>query len=164
MNKKQENNTFLIKKKTGPICISLCLLGINCRYDGKNNKNKKIINLSKDAILIPICPEQLGGLSTPRAPSEIQDGTGSEVLEGKARVMNKRGEDVTKEFLKGAYESLKIAKFYNIKIAILKSKSPSCGKGEIYDGSFLNKLSTGNGVTAELFLRNKIKVLTEKEI
>jgi len=129
-------------------------LGIKCRYDGKDKLNKKVIELSKKKILIPVCPEQLGGLSTPREPAEQK---------GK-RVITKSGKDVTQNFKKGAKEVLKLAKLFGIKEAILKQKSPSCGFGKIYDGSFSGQLIKGNGVTAALLKRNKIKIITEEDL
>lgn len=146
------------------ILVSACLLGVCCKYSGGDNKNNRVIELMKKHSLIPICPEQLGGLSTPRKPAEIQAEDAKEVLEGKGKVLNTCGEDVTQNFIKGAYEALKIAELYNAKIAILKSKSPSCGCGLIYDGSFSGKLKRGNGVTAELLIQNGIKVYTEEDI
>ena len=141
-------------KKRKIILCSACLLGIKCRYDGKDKLNKKVIELSKKKILIPVCPEQLGGLSTPREPAEQK---------GK-RVITKSGKDVTQNFKKGAKEVLKLAKLFGIKEAILKQKSPSCGFGKIYDGSFSGKLIKGNGVTAALLKRNKIKIITEEDL
>ncbi|HHU69921.1 MAG TPA: DUF523 domain-containing protein [Thermoanaerobacterales bacterium] len=144
------------------ILISACLCGIDCKYNGLNNLDENIAGLVKKGLAIPFCPEQLGGLPTPRLPSEIVEGTGGDVLDGLAKVINKEGEDVTENFIRGAQQSLKLANMYGIKTAILKSKSPSCGYGEIYDGSFRRILIKGNGVTASLFDRNSIKVLTEK--
>lgn len=133
---------------------SACLLGINCRYDGKNNLNKKVILLSRREILIPVCPEQLGGLSTPREICELR---------GK-RVVTRSGKDVTKNFLRGAKEVLKIAKLLNIREAILKQKSPSCGCGKIYDGSFSGRIIKGYGVTASLLKKEGIKVISEEDL
>jgi len=145
--------------------VSACLLGIRCAWDGKDRyKNKKVIELLKNEILIPVCPEQLGGLATPRILQEIQNGTGADVLDGRNKVKNKVGEDVTREFIRGAREALKIAKLYGIKEFIAKSKSPSCGCGLIYDGSFSKKLIRGDGVTVALFKKNGIKVITESDI
>lgn len=132
------------------ILVSACLCGINCKYNGKNNYNKKIFNLVKEGKAIPICPEQLGGLSTPRVPSEIKNG----------RVINKEGIDVTDNFKKGALEVLELCKKLNINKVILKSKSPSCGKGLIYSGDFDGKLVEGNGILTELLLKNDIEVIT----
>ncbi|MCX7950596.1 MAG: DUF523 domain-containing protein [Clostridiales bacterium] len=146
------------------ILVSACLFGLNCKYNGGDNKNKEVLKLIEKYQLIPICPEQLGGLSTPRHPAEIVSGDAKDVLNGKGKIENNCGEDVTEQFLKGAQESLKIAKLYGIKVAILKAKSPSCGCGVIYDGTFTGTLKKGNGVTAELFLQNGIKVYTENEI
>ena len=134
--------------------VSACLLGINCRWDGKNRLNRKCLKLLKKGEAIPVCPEQLGGLPTPREPSE-QKGN---------KVISKSGKDVTENFKRGAKEVLKLAKSLNIKEAILKSKSPSCGCGTIYDGSFSGRLISGDGITAALLKKNGIKVTTEKEI
>jgi uncharacterized protein YbbK (DUF523 family) len=133
---------------------SACLLGINCKYNAGNNRNDKILELAKKDILIPVCPEQLGGLSTPRTPSEIKSG----------KVITKDGKDITDAFVKGAEETLKIAKLFGIKEAILQQKSPSCGCGKIYDGSFSGKLIDGDGITTALLKKNKIKVISSEEL
>lgn len=146
------------------ILCSACLLGIRCRWDGEIKPNEKIIELAKKEILIPVCPEQLGGLPTPRVPQEIQGCSGEEILDGKGRVKNKNGKDVTKEFIRGAGEVLKIAKLFDIKEFIGKSKSPSCGYGKTYDGSFTGRLINGNGVAAALLKRNGIKVISDDKI
>lgn len=142
-----------MKNRLVKIC-SACLLGINCRYDGRTKPNKKAIQLCKEGTLIPVCPEQLGGLSTPRVPSEQK---------GK-RVFNKFGKDVSRQFSKGATEVLKIAKMFGAKEAILKQRSPSCGCGQIYDGTFSGKIIKGDGVTTSLLKKNKIKVITEEDL
>lgn len=139
-------------------------MGINCKYNGGNNENKDIIELGTKFRLIPVCPEQLGGCTTPRLAAEIQSGDGKDVLDGTAKVQRIDGSDVSSEFIKGAQEVLKIAKQMNINIAILKARSPSCGVDNIYDGTFSGKLKSGNGVTAEILKRNGIKVITEEEI
>lgn len=136
------------------IIVSSCLLGCNCRYDGKNCLNKDVRILSKKHTLIPICPEQMGGLSTPRSPSEIVN----------TKVISKNGNDVTNQYNKGALMALKIAKVNNCSYALLKTKSPSCGKGKIYDGSFSGKLIEGDGITVKLFKENNIKVFSDLEL
>ncbi len=136
------------------ILVSACLLGINCKYNGKNNANKKIIRLSERETLIPVCPEQLGGLPTPRIPSEIRGG----------RVINKEGLDVTDYLERGAKEALAIARIFGISEAILKQRSPSCGSGQIYDGTFSGIVTAGDGITAALLKKNGIKVTSEEEI
>ncbi|MFQ6010229.1 MAG: DUF523 domain-containing protein [Candidatus Aenigmatarchaeota archaeon] len=145
------------------IC-SACLLGLKCRYDGKSKPNERVIELSKEEVLIPVCPEQLGGLPTPRIPSEIQGYSGEDVLDGKCKVMNNKGEDVTEQFIRGAYEVMEVAKKYDVKEFISKQKSPSCGCGKIYDGTFSGKLIEGNGVTTALLKRNGIKVMREEDL
>lgn len=144
------------------IVVSACLCGVNCKYNGGNNLHNDILELLKKGKAVLICPEQLGGQATPRPAHEIFNAEGSDVLDGKAYVLGPEGDDATEKFLKGAYESLKIAKECGAHIAILKARSPSCGCKEIYDGSFTGKKREGNGVTAELFLRNGIKVYTEE--
>ncbi|QXM06336.1 DUF523 domain-containing protein [Crassaminicella indica] len=144
------------------ILISACLAGVDCKYNGKNNEVEEIINLVKEKKAILVCPEQLGGLSTPRVPCEIVGGDGEDVLNNQAKVINKNGEDQTAYFLKGAQEALKIVKLYDIKTAILKAKSPSCGSGIIYDGGFSGKKKNGYGVTAALFKKEGIKLFDEE--
>lgn len=136
------------------ILVSACLLGVECRYNGKGELKKDIEMLLKEHELIPVCPEQLGGLATPRDPAEIQDN----------KIITKTGVDVTKEYLKGAEEVLKLAKLYNCSTAILKERSPSCGYGKIYDGTFSKILIDGNGAAADLLIKNGIKVTGESEI
>jgi uncharacterized protein YbbK (DUF523 family) len=144
---------------------SACLLGIRCAWSGDDKyKNERAIELSKVEPLIPVCPEQLGRLSTPRAPQEIQDGTGEDVLNGKCKVMNKDGKDVTRQFIRGAEETLKIAKQLEAKEFVAKSGSPSCGCGQIYDGSFSGRLIDGDGVTTALLRRNGIRIIPEEDL
>ena len=145
--------------------ISACLLGIKCAWDGRDiYKSGKAIELSNSEMLVPVCPEQLGGLRTPRVPQEIQGGSGEDVLDGKRKVLNIDGEDVTQEFIKGAEETLKIAKLFHIQEFIGKARSPSCGCGQIYDGTFSRQLIDGDGVTAALLKRNGIRVITEEDL
>lgn len=136
------------------ILVSACLAGVNCKYNGNNNENENIIELIKNKDVILVCPEQLGGLKTPRIPAEIINN----------KVITKDNIDVTKEYQKGAEEVLTLAKKFNIKKAILKSKSPSCGKGKIYDGTFSNSLIDGNGITTELLKKHGIEVISSDEL
>lgn len=144
--------------------ISACLLGMKCRLDGKDYRNEKALELVKKEILVPVCPEQLGGLSTPRARQEIQGGEGKDVLAKRAKVINEDGVDVTEQFIKGAEETLKIAQIFQVKEFIGKSLSPSCSGLKIYNGAFSGKLLNGRGVTAELLRRNGIKIREEKDL
>ncbi|MBS3815845.1 MAG: DUF523 domain-containing protein [Hadesarchaea archaeon] len=138
---------------------------MNCRYDGENNLSEELMSSDNDEILIPVCPEQLGGLSTPRKPMRVIGGGGSEVLDGEAKVINRDEEDVTENLVKGAQETLKIVKSLNIEEAILKARSPSCGFGEIHgDSPEKDNLIKGNGVTAALLKRNGIKIITEEDL
>jgi uncharacterized protein YbbK (DUF523 family) len=136
------------------ILVSACLLGIGCRYDGKAKKNEAVCALSEKHTLIPICPEQLGGRPTPRKPVEIKNG----------KVIESDGTEHTAEFKKGAEETLKIAKMCNCSIAILKSRSPSCGFGTIYDGTFTKNTVDGNGITADYISKYGIKIKNEEDL
>lgn len=135
------------------ILVSACLLGENCKYNGGNNKNEKVISLGERHTLIPICPECFAGLSIPRVPSEIKD----------KRVFSKDGNDLTEEFIDGAEKSLYVAEETGCQIAILKERSPSCGFGKIYDGSFTGTLINGNGITAQLLYEHGITILGESK-
>lgn len=140
------------------ILVSACLVGINCKYNGTNNYNSKIFELVRSGKAIPFCPEQLGGLSTPRVPCEIK------IVDGQRRVIDKNGKDVTYEFEKGANEVMNFVKCMNIKKAILQSRSPSCGVRKIYNGNFENKLINGNGILAEILIDNGIEVIDVEDI
>ncbi len=138
------------------ILVSACLLGCNCRYDGLSKPNEKVLALAKDNVLIPICPEQMGGLTTPRIPSERQQGSD--------RILAKDGTDVTDNYKRGVETALRIAKLNNIDYAVLKTGSPSCGKGLIYDGTFSGNKIRGNGITAEALLKEGFKVFSDEEL
>ena len=134
--------------------VSGCLLGIDCRYKGDNCLCSQVAELAKEHTLIAVCPEQLGGLPTPRDPSERQGD----------RVISVKGADVTRNYLSGAEAALRLALLNGVKIAILKSRSPSCGSGLIYDGTFTGNKVPGDGVCAGLLKKNGIRVYTEEEI
>ncbi|MDE5714623.1 MAG: DUF523 domain-containing protein [Anaeroplasmataceae bacterium] len=136
------------------LLISACLCGKNTKYNGKNNKIPNLEVLENFYDLILVCPEVMGGLSTPRDPSEIKGDL----------VLSNRGKNVTEYFKSGAYQTLEIALKYNVEIALLKESSPSCGVHTIYDGSFTGKKIAGMGITAELLRNNGIKVYSEDEI
>ncbi len=136
------------------ILVSACLLGLPVRYDGQSKVVEKIVELAKDNVLIPVCPEQLGGLSTPRIKSEIKDN----------QVIRYDGKDVSDNYLRGANITLDIAKLNEVDYCILKSKSPSCGKGLIYDGNFNGTLIDGDGITCKLLRENGFVVYSEEDI
>ena len=138
------------------VLISACLLGVDCKYNGSNNKlDDEIIHSLKDKYnLIPVCPEIMGGLPTPRNPVEIKDG----------KVFDYDGEEFTKEFEKGSDEVVKLAKLYNPTIAILKENSPSCGTNYIYDGTFNNKKIKGMGITARKLSEEYVRLFNEENI
>lgn len=134
--------------------MSACLLGKNCKYNGGNNLNQRVLDFSEGHEVIGVCPEQLGGLSTPRLPAEIVDGV----------VTNKEGISVDAEFRKGAQAALAVALENKVDLAILQSRSPSCGVKEIYDGSFSGKKIKGQGVFAKLLAVHGIKVLDAEDV
>lgn len=136
----------------------MCLCGVNCKYSGGNNYDESVLEIINEGDAIPVCPEVMGGLGTPRVPHEIVGGDGFDVLEGRAKVLSKDGEDNTDAFIAGAKKVLEIAKKLDVKEVILKSKSPSCGNGKIYDGSFSGVLIDGVGVTTALLIKNGIVV------
>ena len=141
-----------MKKKA--ILVSACLLGVCCRYDGASKPHPGVIGLREKYILLPICPEEDGGLPTPRTPSErVGD-----------KVLMRDGKDVTENYRRGAELALAKAKDFGCDTALLKARSPSCGKGKIYDGTFSGTLKEGNGVTADLLLKNGIEVFGESEL
>lgn len=135
------------------ILVSACLLGVRCRYDGKSKPHPAVERLLEQHTLIPVCGEILGGLPTPRVSAERQG----------ERVVTADGRDVTAAYRRGAEEVLRLAKLYGCKAAILKERSPSCGSGRIYDGTFTGTLTDGWGVTAELLRDHGICVIGESE-
>lgn len=147
------------------ILVSSCLLGINSKYDGTTkNQNSLLMKYSYLGKYLPVCPEQLGGLQTPRAPVEIINGSGEDVLNGLAETKNNRGQDVTGELIKGAKQLQYISEIIPITAAILKEGSPSCGVNEIYDGSFNHLKKEGQGVAAAILSQKGIPIYSEEEI
>ena len=138
------------------LLISACFLGKNCKYSGGNNAlpPEILARLGEKYALVPVCPETAGGLPSPREPSERLHGI----------VIGKSGRDVTAEYRRGAEEALRLARLYGCTAAVLKEKSPSCGCGRVYDGTFSGTLTDGDGVTAELLKENGIKVYGESEL
>lgn len=136
------------------ILVSACLLGINSWYCGGGCLNEDVASLAENHSLIPVCPEQLGGMPTPREPDEIRDG----------RVYEKNGKDNTDIFQKGADETLRLVMLLKADMAILKQNSPSCGSSMIYDGTFSGKKIPGSGITAALLIKSGIRVISEDEI
>jgi uncharacterized protein YbbK (DUF523 family) len=147
-----------------PILVSACLAGCECRYDGRANPTRKVSELVAEGRAVQVCPEEDGGLSTPRAPAEIVGGDGHDVLAGRAKVMTVDGRDVTAAYIEGARKALAAALASGAGKAVLKSRSPSCGRGAIYDGTFSRTAKEGDGVTAALLSQNGIEVVTESEL
>ncbi len=142
----------------GPVLISACLFGLNTRYDGSNELSEELLQRLSDRCLVPVCPEQLGGLPTPRSASCFCGGDGEDVLGESARVINAASEDVTRQFVRGARETLLLAESLGAKEAYFKARSPACGRGQVYIG---DTLCEGNGVAAALLLQNGIEVHCE---
>lgn len=136
------------------LLVSACLLGVQCKYSGGDNLCPQVAALRERFQLIPVCPEQLGGLPTPRAPAERRGD----------QIITKDGRDVTAEYQKGAEEALKLARLFDCQAAVLKARSPSCGCGEIYDGTFSGTRVPGDGVTAALLRENGLKLWTEDDL
>lgn len=136
------------------VLVSACLLGVSCRYDGQSKDHPLAAALLEKHTAIPVCPEILGGLPTPRPPAERREGG----------VFTREGADVTAAYDRGAREVLRLARLYGCTVAILKERSPSCGAGEIYDGTFSHTLTEGFGATAELLAENGIRVIGESQL
>lgn len=142
-----------MERKREHVLVSACLLGVCCRYDGGSNQMEGLQELMERCVLVPVCPEQLGGLSTPRAPAERQG----------SQVVTKDGRDVTRAYEKGAGEALKLYRLYGCSKALLKERSPSCGCGMIYDGSFQGRRVPGDGVTAKLLKSQGARIFGESQ-
>jgi len=142
-----------MSNQTSPILVSACLLGLPCRYDGTGKADERLLALAKTHQFIPVCPEQLGGLPTPR-PSAERHGS---------RVITRDERDLTNAFTKGAEQTLYLAQLYDCRIVILKANSPSCGNGQVYDGTFSGRLVPGDGLTAALLKQNGLTILSEQD-
>ena len=142
--------------------ISACLYGEKCRYDGEHQMNGELMCFFAPENVVLLCPEQLGGLPTPRNPAEIQLGIGADVWAGKAKVVDNCGDDVTEEYQQGAIRTYEQLQEANVEIVILKERSPSCGCSKIYDGSFSGKVISGTGVAAAYFIAKGIGVCSDE--
>ncbi|MDN5344873.1 MAG: hypothetical protein PWQ18_985 [Clostridia bacterium] len=143
------------------ILVSACLAGQKCKYNDGHNLVPAIAELVRQGRAVPVCPETLGGLPTPRPPAEIRGGDGRDVLAGRARVVDREGRDVTAAFLRGAQATLAKAQEIGAGLVVLKEKSPSCGSGLIYDGTFSGTTRPGPGVTVALLREQGFKVIGE---
>jgi uncharacterized protein YbbK (DUF523 family) len=149
---------------SGPVLVSACLAGRACRFDGSSNEDDVIARVVAEGRAVLACPEVDGGLGTPRPPAEIVGGDGDDVLEGRASVRTKEGRDVTAAYVRGAERALEAARRAGARVAVVKARSPSCGRDRIYDGTFSRTTRAGDGVTAALLRRAGITVVTEEEI
>lgn len=140
---------------TGPILVSACLAGIACRFDGSARPLEPLVRMVREGKAIPVCPEVLGGLPTPRAIAEIRP--------GKGRVFTSRGEDVTEAFTRGAQEVLRLARAARARLAVFKERSPSCGVHQVYDGTFQGRIVPGRGIATAALVAEGIKVVSDEE-
>jgi uncharacterized protein YbbK (DUF523 family) len=147
-----------------PVLVSACLAGRACRFDGTASPDDAVSRLVAEGRAVLVCPEADGGLGTPRPPAEIVGGTGPDVLAGRARVVTQSGADVTGAYVEGARIALAAARRAGATTAILKARSPSCGTGQVYDGTFSRTLADGDGVTAALLQAEGIRVLSDEDV
>lgn len=164
----RRNLSYLVTKRTerdlpGPVLVSACLAGRACRFDGSANPDDGVRRLVAQGRAVLVCPEDDGGLGTPRPAAEIVGGDGHDVLAGRARVVTHAGNDVTDNYIRGAWMALEAARAAGAETAVLKARSPSCGKGCVYDGTFTRTAVDGDGVTAALLAQHGIEVLNEDE-
>ena len=153
-----------IPDRKEPLLVSACLLGLATRYDGGDERRDAVIALGERYHLIPVCPEQLGGLPTPRPGAEIISGDGDDVSAGRARVETADAVDVTSAYVRGAEESVKLAGILGVRQAVLKARSPSCGCHGIYDGSFRRVCRPGMGVAAAALARAGVRPWDEEDV
>ncbi|MDO7485072.1 DUF523 domain-containing protein [Peribacillus frigoritolerans] len=146
------------------ILVSSCLAGLEVRYNGTHSLNDGIMDLMREKKAIAVCPELLGGFSTPREPAEIVGGEGGDVLDGKAKIIEKSGRDVTELYIKGANLTLLKAQEVGATLVVLKENSPSCGSATIYNGEFKGEKKVGNGVTVALLRRHGFTVISEERL
>lgn len=144
------------------LLISACLVGLNCRFDGKSKKLEIVESLKEKFILVPVCPEQLGGLPTPRKPAMFDVGDGEKLLKGLSRLLDENGKDVSQNFVRGAFETLKVARLYKERLfgCLMKERSPSCGVNSVYING---KLSKGCGVSVALLKAKGYKIVSSEE-
>ncbi|MHB8511951.1 MAG: 2-thiouracil desulfurase family protein [Actinomycetota bacterium] len=148
----------------GPVVLSACLAGVECTYKGESKTKKWAIELVASGRAVLVCPEVAGGLGIPRPESEVRNGVGADVIDGKARVISAEDVDVTDAYLRGARSAVDAATRTGAQLAVLKARSPSCGCGLIYDGTFSGTLREGDGVTAAALKRSGLNVVSDEEI
>ena len=146
------------------ILVSACLAGLPCSHDGRARRSEAVAALVGSGATVPVCPEQLGGMPSPRETAEIAGGDGGGVIDGSARVVSRSGKDLTAAFKEGARQTLAVARRHGCRRAVLKARSPSCGHGRIYDGSFSGGIKPGDGVAAALLMRSGIEIVTEENL
>ncbi len=149
---------------SGAVLVSACLAGRACAYDGSHRAHPEILRLVEEGRAVLVCPEEEGGLSTPRPAAEISNGRGDDVLDGRARVLTDMGVDVTDTYLEGARTAVQRASDEDCRVAILKARSPACGCGAVYDGTFSRSLTDGDGVAAAALRRAGIELWTEEDL
>ncbi|HVL33957.1 MAG TPA: DUF523 domain-containing protein [Actinomycetota bacterium] len=148
----------------GRVLVSACLAGIACTHEAEPKTRAWAVQLVAEGRAVLVCPEVAGGLPIPRPASEIQNGDGYDVIEGRARVLTEHGADVTAQYLKGAEHAATAARETRTELAVLKARSPSCGCGLTYDGTFTGTLRDGDGVTAARLKRDGVTVVSDEEV
>jgi uncharacterized protein YbbK (DUF523 family) len=153
------------EREKPPLVISACLLGVACNHEGRGSPRAVVDELAKEYRLVPVCPEVLGGLGTPRPAAELTGGDGTGVIGGSvaARVVNVHGEDVTAAYRRGAEAAVAVARAVGASRAVLKARSPSCGSAAVYDGTFSRRLVPGRGVTAAALAAAGLEVGSEED-
>jgi uncharacterized protein YbbK (DUF523 family) len=147
-----------------PVVLSACVAGVACTHEAEAKTRDWALRLMAEGRAVTVCPEVAGGLPVPRPAAEIIGGDGHDVLDGRARVVDEHGVDVTEQYLRGAQAALAAARRAGATRAILKARSPSCGSGRIFDGTFTGGTAAGDGVTAALLTRSGIEVLTDEQV
>lgn len=148
----------------GPVVVSACLAGVECTYKGEAKAREWAVRLAAEGRAVLVCPEVAGGLPIPRPEAEIRGGDGAGVVDGRARVVSAEGADVTAQYVRGAAKAVESARRAGATLAILKARSPSCGCGEIHDGSFSDTLRPGDGVTAAALRRAGVAVASDEDV
>lgn len=148
---------------SAPLLVSACLAGIPCRWDGRATTDPALVRAAQEGRAVPVCAERLGGLPTPRPPAEIVGGDGADVLAGRARVLTRDGDDVTEAFVEGAQMTVEAARHFGADTAVLQERSPSCGCGQVYDGTHSGRLVEGRGVTAAALEAAGVRVVAHRD-
>jgi uncharacterized protein YbbK (DUF523 family) len=146
------------------VVVSACLAGVACTHEAEPKTREWAVRLVAEGRAVLVCPEVAGGLPIPRPAAEIVSGSGEDVVAGRARVISEDGDDVTQQYMAGARKAADAARAANARLAVLKARSPSCGCGQIYDGTFRGELRAGDGVTAAMLKQEGIEVVSDEDV